>query len=147
MPVVGPVGSHEGPIHARNYGFGTYGLRMEIVKHSIRSYNIILCFTRQHSYVYDCIVYIYVLRYPLPHLAQLFYFLFFGAQNGLMGAWEVLKSFLEAVRFILTEYEPVASHRDPIHGRCHSFGDHVLCAHSGVQSWKPFKYIGPALRR
>ncbi len=38
-----------------------------------------------------------------------------------------LKRFLEAVGFILAEFEPKPSHRDPIHGRNYSFKTHDMC--------------------
>ena len=36
---------------------------------------------------------------------------FFMNGNGKYGTW---KSFLEAIRFILTKYEPVSTHGDPV---------------------------------
>ncbi len=41
-----------------------------------------------------------------------------GPKTGPGGPGRCLKSFPEAVRFILTESEPVGSHRDPIHDMC-----------------------------
>ena len=38
----------------------------------------------------------------------------FGPCLALRRAGRYLKSFLEAVRFFLTEYEPISSHGDPI---------------------------------
>ncbi len=41
--------------------------------------------------------------------------------------WEVfLYSFLDAARFILTEYEPVGSHGNPIHDKFYRFGTYFF---------------------
>ena len=51
-------------------------------------------------------------------------FCFIQTENG---PGRCLKNFLEAVRFILTEYGTVASHGDPIHYHSYRFRTHVLC--------------------
>ena len=38
-----------------------------------------------------------------------------------------LKSFLEALRFILAEFEPKPSHGDPIRGQTYGFGTFDMC--------------------
>ena len=45
-----------------------------------------------------------------------------GPEMGSGRPGRYLKSFLEAVRFIVTHYGPVASHGDPIHDQNYSIG-------------------------
>ncbi len=48
-------------------------------------------------------------------------FLYFWDRNGIKKPGRYLKSFLEVVRFILTEYGPVGSHEDPAHDILYRF--------------------------
>ena len=47
-------------------------------------------------------------------------FVIFGSNMGSLGVGRCLKSFLEVVRFFVTEYQAVGSHGDPIRARNHS---------------------------
>ena len=55
------------------------------------------------------------------------FFYIFGPKTGPGGPGRCLKSFLEAVRFILTEYGTVGSHGDPIHDYFNIFWARMLC--------------------
>ena len=58
-------------------------------------------------------------------------FIIFGPNMGSGRPGRYLKSFLEAVRFIVTHYRPVGSHGDPIHGQKYGFGtQHMCCVES-----------------
>ena len=54
------------------------------------------------------------------------FFVIFLLKMGPGGPGRGLKSFLEVVRFILTEYEPVGSHGDPVHDNFYRFLAHIF---------------------
>ena len=68
---------------------------------------------------------------PTPYLGNFDISYIFGPKMGSRRPGRYLKSFLEAVRFIVTHYGPVGSHGDPIHGRDYGFGtQHMCCVES-----------------
>ena len=89
----------------------------------------------------------------------------FGSREGPKGPGSCLKSFLEAVRFFGTDYGPVGSHGDPIHGLNYEFGIPffvhafgfpdlfmlvLYCwplGPGGIQkcSWRPYTSFGPTM--
>ena len=42
-------------------------------------------------------------------------------KNGILEAWEVFKNLAGAGGFVVLEYQPVASHGDPIHAQNYTF--------------------------
>ncbi len=50
----------------------------------------------------------------MPPTPEIYFFLYFGSEMGSRRAGRGLKRFLEAVGFILAEFEPKPSHGDPI---------------------------------
>ena len=57
----------------------------------------------------------------------LFCFFFFGSKKACKRPGRYLQSFLEAVRFIVTHYGPVASHGDPIHDQNCVYWNQDMC--------------------